>query len=302
MLYRAIQSNRLRNFLFSACVILIVGFLSANFWSWVQQESAAPPIISSTTLTDSARFPDINFTDSPRPRMLSPSNGQETQHVCLGGEDELREYGPLTRHCVFKNMCYNVSTQQWLYYAGSKHIPRVVGVHKGNRLCTENCEAEDQFIYTDFESANVPFVNIRFEIRDRESVTPVVVNDRIPDKAFFDLGKTKSTIHAYAMYPGSWADAIGHILAEEIYPVFHGLDLVGVRDRDVQLLIPDSPCPDGKKCPVFYEAMKSITKHHPNISNMQKNFSAQCSARNFSSKPCMLQASLHGKRPATRLL
>jgi hypothetical protein len=169
-------------------------------------------------------------------------------------------------------MCYKVSTQQWLYYAGSKHIPRAVGFHKGNSKCTANCEVEDPFIYTDFASAKKPFVNLRFEMRDKEYVTPVIVNDRIPENAFFDFGKTKTTIHVYSKYPGSWADAIGHILAEEIYPVFHGLDLVGVRDRDVQLLIADHLCPSGKKCPVFYEAMKSITKHHPQISDMRKNF------------------------------
>ena len=61
-----------------------------------------------------------NFTDSKRPRLLNSFDGQETQHVCLGGEDELRAFGPLTRHCVFKNMCLNVSSQQWLYYSGNK--------------------------------------------------------------------------------------------------------------------------------------------------------------------------------------
>ena len=252
-----IQSNRLRIFFYSFCFLLIL--CSIYEIAWIRSRSVPNQSRLWNFLPYDTRFREINFTDSKRPRMLNPSNGQETQHVCLGGEDELREYGPLTRHCVFKNMCYKVSTQQWLYYAGSKHIPRAVGFHKGNSNCTANCEVEDPFIYTDFASAKKPFVNLRFEMRDKEYVTPVIVNDRIPENAFFDFGKTKTTIHVYSKYPGSWADAIGHILAEEIYPVFHGLDLVGVRDRDVQLLIADHLCPSGKKCPVFYEAMKSIT-------------------------------------------
>lgn len=77
--------------------------------------------------------PDVNFTDSKRPRMLNPfDGGGETQHVCLGGgDDELREFvGSVTR--VFKNICYKLSKKSngSIYFTGSKNTPRVVGVHK----------------------------------------------------------------------------------------------------------------------------------------------------------------------------
>lgn len=264
------QNTLLRFFIPLLCSIFIAYLLYENL------SQSGVPVSDTLSVQDShaySSFVDINFTNAKRPRMLNPFNGKETQHVCLGGEDELREYGPLTRHCVFKNMCYNTSAMHWLYYTGSKHTPRAVGVNKGNRMCTINCDVEDPFIYTDFESAKQPFINVKFETStDVDQVTPVVVNDHIPENAYFDLGKTKSTIHVYTRSPDAGIGAIGHLLAEFVYPIFHGLDLVGVRDRDVKMLFNDSPCPKGQKCLLFMESIQSISKYYPLVTDIIRNY------------------------------
>ena len=73
----------------------------------------------------------------------------------------------------------------------------------------------------------------------------------------------------------------GHILSEFTYPMFHGLDIVGVRDRDVQLLLSSSPCPSGSKCRVFYEAIKSITKYYPLVNDVKINFPPEAPTKEF---------------------
>ena len=267
-----VKTNLSRLFLFFSCcsIFFCLYKIFRGDGHYNLLEESIPTTIQNNVLYVDSK---INFTTSKRPKMLNPFNGKETHHVCLGGEDELREFGPLTRHCVFKNMCLKLSTHQWLYYTGNQHTPRAVGVHKGNRFCKENCDVEDPFIYTDFASAKQPFVNVKFETSiDSDHVTPVVVNDRIPNNAFFDLGETKFTIHVFSKFPDSSINAIGHLLAEYIYPVFHGLDLVGVIDRDVKLLFNDSPCPNGMKCPIFFEAIKSISKYYPLVSNIIRNY------------------------------
>ena len=213
---------------------------------------------------------DFDFLVKKKSRFLSPYHGNETQHFCVGGEDELREYGPLTRHCVFKNICYKSSSRQWLYFSGDKNAIRVVGVNKGNPFCKENCEEEDPSLYTDFESAKKPFVASKYDAE--YVITPVVVNDRIPENVHYDLGRTSSTIHVYSVFPSPTSDAIGHLLAEDIYPVFHGLQIVGVTDRDVQVLFDNSPCPRGRKCSAFFEAIKSFTKYYPQVRDIRINF------------------------------
>ena len=96
----------------------------------------------------------------------------------------------------------------------------------------------------------------------------------------------------YSIYPGQAADCTGYILSEEIYPVFHGLDIVGVRDRDVQLLIAYCPCPRGQKCSVFFEGIKSITQHYPQVSDIQVNYPPRAPPSSY--YPDLVCYKLHG--------
>jgi hypothetical protein len=261
--------NKMNNSRYIIILVAIISFLIIYYFLLRErlQQSFLNVLPPDEEILFEAKYADLNFTDSKRPKLLRPFDGSETQHICLGGEDELRQYGPLTRHCVFKNICYKVSSQQWLYYTGDKNTPRAVGVHIGNQNCKENCETEDPFIYTDFESAKSPFVSVQF---DGTHVTPVVLYDRIPENAFFDKGQTESTIHVHSLIAN---DApFGHMLAEFVYPIFHGLDIVGVRDRDVKLLFASSPCPSGHRCSLFYEAIKSFSKYYPQVSDIAVNY------------------------------
>ena len=250
-----------------SAIIIAISLLLTTIYLYFQNTDETSIVSDRMIQNDAKYYAEVNFTDSRRPTMLKPFGGRETQHVCLGGEDELREYGPFTRHCVFKNMCYRISSKQWLYYSGEQNIPRVVGVHRGSQFCKENCEREDPFIYTDFETAKSPFVGVQYEA---EHVTPILMQDLIPENAFFDKGKTEFTIHMYSLFN---SDAVlGHMLSEYIYPMFHGLDIVGVRDRDVKLLLASSSCPNGQKCSIFYEAIKSFSKYYPQVGDINVNF------------------------------
>jgi hypothetical protein len=84
--------------------------------------------------------------------------------------------------------------------------------------------------------------------------------------------KLTISVRFYTPTPSPTSDAIGHLLAEDIYPVFHGLQIVGVADRDVQVLFDNSPCPRGRKCSVFFEAIKSFTKYYPQVRGIRINF------------------------------
>ena len=151
---------------------------------------------------------------------------------------------------MFKNLCYNASSHEWQYH---RRMPTVSWTHVGT-TASENWE--DPRVLTEFNgpvSTSSGF-NEGFRVK--------AVNEPIQDAVWVD------GLAVYRQALGPWANAIGHMYAEYLYPIFHAMDVFGLVTRDVNVLMRDTPCrgqapaSKGNKCAHFHDRHTDCYYYH----------------------------------------
>ena len=159
---------------------------------------------------------------------------------------------------MFKNLCYNASSHEWQYH---RRMPTVSWTHVGT-TASENWE--DPRVLTEFNgpvSTSSGF-NEGFRVK--------AVNEPIQDAVWVD------GLAVYRQALGPWANAIGHMYAEYLYPIFHAMDVFGLVTRDVNVLMRDTPCrgqapaSKGNKCAHFHTLMRGLSDRYREIRSVAR--------------------------------
>lgn len=198
-------------------------------------------------------------------------------HVCQGGEDDPVQYRAEERTCMFKNLCFHRSgghglgraAGEWLYHRHPDMAPPPTFTHVGT--APENGVWIDPHVRTSFVEpvAHSSGFNEGFGVR--------VVDARIPSTATW-----VNDLTLYRAQLGPWANAIGHMYAEYLYPIYHAMDVFDLVTRDINVLMRDTPCNTGArrrktsgktaggKCPHFHTLMRGLSDRYRDLSSVMK--------------------------------
>ena len=164
---------------------------------------------------------------------------------------------------MFKNLCYDEGSREWHYHRDSSLAPPPTFTHVGIR--------------SEKDGKTMPWVDPHVQVEFFEPVSysagfnnpfkVKMVDGPIPSDATFVSGLTY-----YRQAIGPWANAIGHMYAEYIYPIYHAMDIFGVVTRDVRVLMSDTPCrpPKGSKCSHFHTLMRGLSDRYKEFATVGK--------------------------------
>lgn len=155
-------------------------------------------------------------------RITAPRDHSYTRMHCIGGRGRSDAFGD--RSCRFQNICYRPSDDAWLHYTDPDEDDEPVTVDAAGELSS----AIPQHL-VNLRSVGNP-ADARYWAPQRVSKGPI-------PQAAFAARKEPSHADLHILYHPHYPSNIGHVIGDDLFPIYNLMSSFGVLTSDAQLII-----------------------------------------------------------------